>query len=195
MTTRMSSAERKEEILDVALKIIHDKGFYNLTLRNIAEKIGISEAAIYRHYDSKKEIVDKLANIVFYENQLWNKKIDNVSPYKMLEKIILNQLKILRGNPYLTSIIFQEGIFSEYPDIREKFNKHREKNEKFISSIVSKGQENGIIDKKIDPAVFALIYMGGLRISVLKWRSSNFSYDIEIEGKKLIKELFRYLKR
>ncbi|MFW6265124.1 MAG: TetR/AcrR family transcriptional regulator [Bacillota bacterium] len=195
MPQRLSTEERQQEVLDAALEIIFKDGFYNLTMRNIARDIGISEAAIYRHFSSKEEIVESLADIVFYQNQLWNKSMEEVDVFYLLEEIMLRQLRVLKDRPYLTAILFQEGIFSEYPDIREKFNIHRENNIEIIKGIIIKGIKAKLISNDVNPDVFAVLYMGALRMTVLNWRASDFSYDPEDKARLILEELFKYIKR
>ena len=46
MTSRKSTSQRKKEIIDSALEIIYEKGFAFLTMRKLAQLVGISEAAM-----------------------------------------------------------------------------------------------------------------------------------------------------
>jgi AcrR family transcriptional regulator len=46
----------KQTILDQALKLFVEQGFTETTTRDIAQACGISEGAIYRHFQSKDEI-------------------------------------------------------------------------------------------------------------------------------------------
>jgi AcrR family transcriptional regulator len=49
--------ERQQEIIDVALDLISQKGIQGLTMKNLSKEIGISEPAIYRHFENKIEIL------------------------------------------------------------------------------------------------------------------------------------------
>lgn len=188
---RLTSNERRKEILDVALDIIFSEGFYNLTIRNIANKIDLTEAAIYRHFKSKKEIIDCLANLIFSENKV---DYETHNPFTLLKKIMSDRMEEFEKNPKLTSIIFQEEIFSEYPDIREKFNEHWKANEESLIKAIKRGQKTGLFRRDIDPQSFAIIYMGSIRMTVFKWKRDNFSYSIKELGLKIIHELFKVLK-
>ena len=75
LSKRLSRSERRSEILNKSLEIISEKGFYNLTIRNIAAEINISEAAVYRHFKNKKEIVSMLAEEFFS----YDKEINNLN--------------------------------------------------------------------------------------------------------------------
>ena len=47
----------RERILDVALDLFIEKGFDGTSLREIAEKLGFTKAALYYHYASKDDIL------------------------------------------------------------------------------------------------------------------------------------------
>lgn len=189
----VNPSKRWNEILSIALEIIHRKGYYNLTIRNIADKIGISEAAIYRHFENKEEIISELCNLVFTKNKFWYEYTSSENPQKLLQDIMLNQLKILKANPYLSAILFQEDIFTEYPKIKEKMNQYRNRNENILKDIITEGQKNYKISTKIKPSVFAILYMGSIRILVLKWRQSNFSYPMEEEAKQILRQILDFV--
>ncbi len=48
---------RQEELLDIALDLARDVGIGGLTVRALAAKAGFTEAALYRHYPSKKALL------------------------------------------------------------------------------------------------------------------------------------------
>jgi len=51
---------RQEELLDHALAVIHEFGLPGLTVRRLAERVGFTEAAVYRHFASKQELLQVL---------------------------------------------------------------------------------------------------------------------------------------
>src|SRR5882724_2604577 len=53
---RFSSADRREQILDVATGLFAQQGFQGTTTKVIAEKSGVTEALIFRHFPSKEEL-------------------------------------------------------------------------------------------------------------------------------------------
>src|SRR3990170_3554703 len=57
--TRRGPHTRKQ-ILDVSLRLISERGFARTTVRDIARKAGITDAAIYYHFQSKREILEAL---------------------------------------------------------------------------------------------------------------------------------------
>lgn len=59
-------------ILRTALELIDSDGLAGLTVRKLAEQLGVSAMAIYRHYKSKAEIEQHLVDLVVGDNDVIN---------------------------------------------------------------------------------------------------------------------------
>lgn len=57
-------SERQREILERTLDLVQESGLANLTLKKVAERVGFSEPAIYRHFASKQELVLALVDLL-----------------------------------------------------------------------------------------------------------------------------------
>ena len=77
----MSSKENntKERILEEALKLFAQSGYMGTSMNDIADKLGVTKAALYKHYKSKQEILD---SIVEKMNQM---DMERVKEYDMPE--------------------------------------------------------------------------------------------------------------
>lgn len=51
---------RQEELLDVALDLAREVGLGGLTVRRLADRVGFTEAALYRHFPSKGALLQAL---------------------------------------------------------------------------------------------------------------------------------------
>mgnify|MGYP003624987822 CR=1 FL=1 len=56
----MKTATRKEEIVDVASQLFKDRGYSAVSMRDIAQEIGMKAASLYNHIESKQEILSLL---------------------------------------------------------------------------------------------------------------------------------------
>src|SRR3982751_4135833 len=54
--TRMAGDERREQILDVAMRVFSERGFRGTTTKEIATAAGVSEAMVFRHFATKQEL-------------------------------------------------------------------------------------------------------------------------------------------
>jgi TetR/AcrR family transcriptional regulator len=53
---RFSAADRREQILEIATGLFARQGFQGTTTRQIAERSGVTEALVFRHFPSKDEL-------------------------------------------------------------------------------------------------------------------------------------------
>ena len=51
------AASTRDRILDIALDLFTEQGFDGTSLRQIAEKVGVTKAALYYHFESKDDIL------------------------------------------------------------------------------------------------------------------------------------------
>lgn len=56
MSTRLPPHERKEQILDVALKVFATHGFHESSMNDIAELAGVTKPVVYQHFASKRAL-------------------------------------------------------------------------------------------------------------------------------------------
>jgi AcrR family transcriptional regulator len=61
---RKNTEFRQQQIIEIAAKLIFKYGSEHLTVKRIAAEVGISEAAIYRHFKSKKSIISFLLSYI-----------------------------------------------------------------------------------------------------------------------------------
>ena len=54
------AGDTKERILDAALELFARCGYLGTSMNDIAKQLGITKAALYKHYASKQEILDRI---------------------------------------------------------------------------------------------------------------------------------------
>ena len=82
----------KEKILEEALKLFAQSGYKGTSMNEIAAKIGVSKAALYKHYSSKQEILD---SIVERMNQMDEERAKEYEmPGGNMEKVVVEYKNI-----------------------------------------------------------------------------------------------------
>ncbi len=85
--------ERQQQIVEIAIKLIADKGIQNLTTKNLAKEIGISEPAIYRHFSNKLEILKAvITNFQIKMKPALEKLKKSLNSLNKIENFILEHL-------------------------------------------------------------------------------------------------------
>jgi len=150
-----------EDILAVASQLFIQQGYHGLSMRQIAEAVGVSKAALYYHFKDKEELflailersLDQVASII---DEISTGQAATRQKIQDLVKNILEQPAELRAFIRLAS---QEMAQLSVP-ARRKFN--RTYHERFINkiqAILQAGIERGEL-KPVDPSVATWALLG-----------------------------------
>jgi len=178
---REATEVRQQQIIEAAQKIIFKHGSEHLTVKRIADMVGISEAAIYRHFKSKKSILSFL--LTYIENILLNdiseetKRIESVT-LDTIDKIILRHFSMIDMRKGLS---FQ--VIAEIVSLGDrKLNKQAAQTiDKYISSLVellSTGVKDGAIRKDIDLEASATLLFTLIQGLVNMWALNEGSFKL-----------------
>jgi AcrR family transcriptional regulator len=56
MSVRLPAPERKEQILDVALRVFAERGFHETSMNDVADAAGVTKPVVYQHFESKRAL-------------------------------------------------------------------------------------------------------------------------------------------
>lgn len=186
--------DRQQEIIDTSLEIISTIGIQGLTIKNISKRIGISEPAIYRHYDNKISIL--LAILDYFRSsgeQIFRKQVNSEdSPLRKIECVFEGHFNAFERNPSLVSVIFSEEIFRNEPILQNKIAEIMDRNSNVIKSLVAEGQAKGEIKPEIESKYLTIMIIGSLRMMVKRWQMGDKSFNHREEVNHLFSAI-RYL--
>ncbi|RLD34122.1 MAG: TetR/AcrR family transcriptional regulator, partial [Bacteroidetes bacterium] len=168
-----------------------------LTIKNLSKAIGISEPGIYRHFESKTEILINILNN-FKEMALGLSGIIetyNVSAIEKMRFMFSKLFEMFSENPSIVSVIFSEEIFKNEEVLKNKIAEILNLNTQTIEKIIAKGQAEKNVREDIDEENLALLAMGSIRLLVKKWDLNNHNFDLSAEGEKLINVLSKVLEK
>ena len=183
--------ERQIEIINTSINIIDTKGIQGLTIKNLSKEIGISEPAIYRHFESKTDILLAILNNFAEMSSFMNEAISEMegTSISKIEFMFKKIIEIFAVEPAQVSVIFSEEIFKNEEILKEKIIEIMNKKESTIENLILEGQKKGELRNDIDNKTLALIIIGALRFRVKQWDLRNQHTNLEYEGKKLINGL------
>lgn len=55
-SVRMPAAQRRQQLLDVAKRVLAERGFYQTTMVEIADSAGVTKPVLYQHFTSKRDL-------------------------------------------------------------------------------------------------------------------------------------------
>ncbi len=187
METNFST--RQFEIIEAAGKILSRSGVSGLTIKNLAKEMNFSESAIYRHFQSKEEII--LAMLSFLAENMQNRisQLVKKDPISDFITIFESQFEFFSKNPHFVVAVFSQGLFEESKKINDAILKIMSVKMKFIVTNLEEGQKQNLFINTLTPMDLVHIIMGSFRLLMFRWQISNFQFEIIDEGRKLIQNL------
>ncbi|MDR0807224.1 MAG: nucleoid occlusion factor SlmA [Enterobacteriaceae bacterium] len=125
MVEKATKKNRKEDILQALAQMLESSdGSQRITTAKLAANVGVSEAALYRHFPSKMRMFDSL--IEFIEDSL-NSRInlilqDEKDTYNRIRLILLLVLGFAEKNPGLTRIMTGHALMFEQDRLQGRIN-------------------------------------------------------------------------
>lgn len=167
---------RREQIVNAARKLVIKFGSENVTVRRIAQEVGLSEAAIYRHFKSKKDILYLLIESI-ENNLISDLESQNRPEYGRLENVLLNHLSALemrRGISFqVIAEIISLGDKKLNNRIYETIKKYIDKLKELLLNEIEKGEVRGDIDVEAAAVILFSVVQGLSNI----WTLSNYSFN------------------
>jgi AcrR family transcriptional regulator len=180
-TKRKKTEFRQQQILEAAAKLIFKYGCEHLTVKRIAAAVGISEAAIYRHFTSKKSILS------FLLLQLEEIIIREISPESAgTGPVTIDTIEKVIGN-HFSAIDLRKGfsfhVIAEIISIGDrKLNKQASQAiGKYISrlkELLTDGVRDGTVRSDIDLDASATLLFALIQGLVNIWALSNCSFKL-----------------
>ena len=197
ISNKESFTDRQVEIMQAATQRIDKYGIQDLTIKNLAADLQLSEAALYRHFKSKNDILMSLLHYFIQEmKQRLSVIIDQeeLNAGDILKQIFDSQLRSFVNNPAIVSVIFSEGIFQFNKDLNKMVMELIELMQTNIQSVIVKGVEAGQIRGLIGASTITTIIMGSMRMTVLKWKLSGHKSNLLQDGMTVLSGILNMLR-
>jgi len=102
MRVSKASEERRQEILDAAMRVFYDKGYEKASISDIALKIGVAQGLIYRYFKSKEALyagclAEEMGREIRNDKTALREKILNAPSFYHIEDDDSYYYKLLSG--------------------------------------------------------------------------------------------------
>lgn len=153
---------RQEQIKQAVLDIIHTDGLKNLSTRMLAQRIGMSEGAIFRHFRSKQSIIISIVNDVQKDfiGALRTIANSNEKPEERLKKFLCQTVNYLSDNKGITMLLFSEASHNNDAELKKSLQQIFNSQKRLVSKIFLDGIALGEWDESIPVESLAMLYMG-----------------------------------
>ena len=159
--SKSNKNEKKEQIMDAALKIIISKGYENSRMDDIVDLSSMSKGAIYWYYKSKKEVYLNLVNywVIKYSTVINHIIEEDDSAADQLKDVFDYFILQYEQDPSAFKALVEFwSLAGRDKDFQKKLDKVYSKFLEFLERIINKGVKSGEF-KNLDVRITALSIM------------------------------------
>ena len=186
----MKTLTRKQEIIAVASRLFNERGYNAVSMRDIAQAMGIKAASLYNHIHGKQEILSTLILEVAQEFTVAMNNViaSNAAPVQKITNVIEMHIDITVNYSEGLAALNNDWMHLENDDLKS-FIKMREDYEDNFRSIIKKGIEAGEI-KSRHPEVIVFSILSTLRTLYL-WYQKRGKLDVNVLKKDMVAVLLK----
>lgn len=164
------SEQKKRMIVETARKVFMEKGFKNVTMKDIVEACEISRGGLYLYFGSTTEIFQEVLKLEAEEaDDVFSRNItDDATAADILALFLKEQKKeLLRKKNTLNEAIYEFHFASDIPKKENTLKKQFDAAVKIIHKLIEAGVENGefYCEDSLGTARNIMYVLEGLKIS------------------------------
>ena len=183
MNEKKTLTSRQAEIVDAALKLIAEQGIQHLTIKNLSTAIGVTEAALYRHFPGKTEIIQ--AMVSRFEEDVDD--IGELRGWTAVEAALVRRTELVLAKPDLARVLFAEELFKDSPEIAQILHGMMQRHHKIMIRYFQEAINDDVIRADIPMDTLFRLILGPLRLLIKQWGLSDGAFDLRAKRDEMLK--------
>ena len=168
--SRFSSEVRQTQIVETVIALAAKHGAGQITMQEIANEIGVTQGALFRHFPNKESIW--LAAIDWVENELLGRlelaANQAAGPMDGLRRVFLAHVGFVVALPGVPRLIFNELQQPTDSPIKAAVRKLLERYRQLIHRLMDAAIDGGEIDRGINVSAAATLFIGSIQGLVMQ---------------------------
>jgi TetR/AcrR family transcriptional regulator len=166
---RLKPGERRVHILQTLAAMLETPKSEKITTAALAARLGVSEAALYRHFASKAQMFEGLIEFIEQSifgliNQIVSKEPNGVLQARSIALMLLN---FAAKNPGMTRVLTGEALVGEHERLTERVNQMLERVEASLKQCLRLGLMDANAQAHSAPVPLPADYDPAIRASLL----------------------------
>lgn len=188
MPIRKPADERKAEIVSAMLRLADELGPGRLTTQSVADAVGLTQPAIFRHFPTKPDLWLAVAAMISERlTTAWANALQvSDDPASRIEALILAQLHQIEAMPAIPSILFSRELQVENDALRQTVLALMTELVALLSRELTIGQKAGVIDPDLRPEDGALLLVSLVQGLAIRWTLGKRVFALKPEGHRLL---------
>jgi TetR/AcrR family transcriptional regulator, fatty acid metabolism regulator protein len=177
---RFKAPDKHQRILDAAVKVFADKGFFQSKVSEIAREAGVADGTVYLYFKSKDDLLISIFEVKMREAvaRFREAALEEADARSRLQCLIRMHLAEFQSNPHLAAV-FQVELRQSQRFMREYAKSELKEYLDLIGEVVQRGQEEGMFREDIPTGLVKRLIFGTIDEVVSTWVMSGMKQDLE----------------
>ena len=157
------NTQKRLEIADAALRLIGTKGIAELTMANLAQELGVSNGAPFRHFKSRDKILEEVGRRVA---ELVGETFPDpeLPPLERLEGLFRARVEVLGKESGIARLIFSDQFTKALPpEAAAHIHGVVQRTRGYLLQALTEAAEAGLIRRDLPPEDLLLPVIGTLQ--------------------------------
>ena len=177
------SSDKYQRILDAAVEVIAEKGFFHSRVSEIADRAGVADGTIYLYFKNKDELLMAAIDSAFHgfigrARAELNKVAD---PREKLRKMAFLHLQALGSNRNM-AIVFQTELRHSAKFLAQFSHNLLVEYFDLIKGVLREGQEAGVFRAELPVKIAVNCFFGAVDEMVTSWILSDKERDYHLSS-------------
>jgi AcrR family transcriptional regulator len=175
----MEGGKRREQIVWAALRLAAD-GLGNVTLKGVAEAIGVVPSALYRHFRNKESMMDAVIDLVGEKLMEKAREVGASEPdaLRALKGLAAFHARMFAMEPGLIRLVFSEESSVRYAERNQRVLLTMAMYRGLVESILRRGQAAGQVRGDVPAEDLVYMYIGALVPPAFLYMLSGGEFDM-----------------
>ncbi len=178
---RRSSDERRAEIVATVMALADELGPDRLTTSTIAERIGLSHAAVFRHFPSKQAIWEAVVGWIGERLDARWAAVEQAPAPERLRGLLRRHLELVQANPAIPTILLSRELHARNDVLRRGLRMLMMRFHGRLSALIEQGRDEGSFRADLDPGRAAFLIIGLVQGLVVRWSLTGRDFDLQAE--------------
>lgn len=154
----------RESLLENGLQLLQEVGIEDISLRQLAERVGVSAPALYHHFKNKQELLYALGMVCltrFEQAVFYRTDLTPQAPSNSLERMISAYVKFAIENPEIYELLFGRQVWktAQYSDFhRQARQDFRKLNEQLLQIQFNRKLRPGVNPLRLAQVTWATVH-------------------------------------
>jgi TetR/AcrR family transcriptional regulator len=170
---------RRQQILEALALELENRPGARITTARLAEVVGVSEAALYRHFPSKAKMFEAL--IEFAEESVFglaNRILaEEGDATRRCERILTMLLTFSDRNPGITRVLLGEALLGEHERLRARVSQFFDRFETQLKQVLREGELVSELGLRASVAAIANLLMAVVEGRMAQFSRSRFEHS------------------